>query len=415
MSAIPSGAVFFDIKAQADGAKKVLAETQSGLRQVAAEAKRTKIEIPATIDTRQLQKDAEFSKEVIRGVQREADKLLKARQQAFAAARKNAGGGGGGDDDPMRGFSVLGTFGPIAGIRALESGFTGLTEAIINGTNRWEGFTRGLVSGIPIIGHVTAELGDAIVKLNEIRLLRARGLNTAEENETFGRFIDPDVRRRDQIQSALDRADEEQRRHAELGGLSGFDLQRARARQQADERAAAVGAFGNDRLDALPKEEREKIQERIADLQKRIADDLEKDLRKINAEEGIKEIGGAVKDWFKGLEEKVKNEAKAARLAERNQQEFLEEVGGTEKKENELRLKRNREEDKARRRGMIESLEEQIDAMRNNVTFTGAGVQTNAATVDFGRGADREQERKLQAMIDLLKQIRDKDPAALTS
>ena len=88
MSAIPGGAVNFDILVRADAAQKVIADTQNRVKRMADEVRRTKVDATPAIDTKRLQRDAEAAKRIIKDVQREADTISR--------ARRTAGGMGGG-------------------------------------------------------------------------------------------------------------------------------------------------------------------------------------------------------------------------------------------------------------------------------------------------------------------------------
>jgi hypothetical protein len=74
----------------------------------------------------------------------------------------------------------------LVGVRMLGDAFTDMAKAAADGTDAVDGFFRGLVRGIPIIGASSVGMADAIVKMNELRLLRAQGLNTPEENKALG-------------------------------------------------------------------------------------------------------------------------------------------------------------------------------------------------------------------------------------
>jgi hypothetical protein len=265
-----------------------------------------------------LQKRADAKPIVIPTEIGDADGMTRTGGVGAAAGGASLGGGG-------FGGGGLGRFGAIglglAGIRMLGDAFTDLGKAAADGTDKVEGFFRGLVRGIPIIGSATVGMGDAIVKMNELRLLRERGLNTPEENEALGKGFDPGIRGVREATSAIDSAEERARRESETAGLSGFDLQRARARQRADQQALAVGR----KLDALPPEtdsiDRTNLEESFLKVQKDIQDNLQKELRAIDAAEGIRETGKALREWFKDLRDHVRDQAKETELDEKMMRE----------------------------------------------------------------------------------------------
>jgi hypothetical protein len=261
-----------------------------------------------------LQKRADARPIVIPTEIGDADGMTRTGGVGAAAGGASLGGGGfaGGG---MGRYGAAGA--TLVGVRMLGDAFTDMAKAAADGTDAVDGFFRGLVRGIPIIGASSVGMADAIVKMNELRLLRAQGLNTPEENEALGKGFDPGIRGVREATSAIDSAEEAARRESETAGLSGFDLQRARARQRAEQQALAVGR----KLDALPSEtnsiDRTNLEESFLKVQKDIQNNLEKELRAIDAAEAIRETGKALREWFKDLRDHVRDQAKETELDEK--------------------------------------------------------------------------------------------------
>jgi hypothetical protein len=260
-----------------------------------------------------LQKRADARPIVIPTEIGDADGMTRTGGVGAAAGSASTGGGLAGGGFGSR-YGAAGA--ALVGVRMLGDAFTDMAKAAADGTDAVDGFFRGLVRGIPIIGASSVGMADAIVKMNELRLLRAAGLNTPEENKALGQPFEDSARNVDRTNQQLDRSEEQERRERELAGLSGFDLQRARVRQRAEDRSAAVGALTPSGAagDAMSSTERLSIQERVTEVQQKIVDDSIKELRAIDA---LRETGKAVREWFKDLRDHVRDQAKETELDEK--------------------------------------------------------------------------------------------------
>ena len=426
MSAIPGGAIGFEIKGTATGPggfNKAVDDARARVVRLSKEVSRTKVVVPVSIDTKRVQADANETKRIIRDVNREADQLFKARQRARATAAGTSGRrGGGGDDDifgmgRMRG-GLAGAVTAVAAVRALGEGFEALSRGMDDGTASFRTFIEGFIRGIPIVGDFTGKLGDLITKANEMRLLRKAGLVPFEEanrDSPFTTTMKDDRRRRETLDERLSDAEAEQVRRNELEGVSGPDLERRRIRQQAQERIEKLGGELSEADKIQESGPRNTARERIMALQAEATEDMERALRAVDAEEGIKKLGEAANEWFDSLSERVKGEAKKERLRVKEAGKRAEEIRGedddflrdlSKKEENKLRIEERK-------------LQKELKVLDDSPRIAGAGgIASSSAQLQSWSGMqnrDTPAERQRATIIERLEQIRDKKFEALTS
>lgn len=79
MSAIPGGGIGFDVLLRTEQARRETADVVNRFKRAADEVKRIKADAPVGIDTKRVKREAEETKRILRGVQREAELLARTR------------------------------------------------------------------------------------------------------------------------------------------------------------------------------------------------------------------------------------------------------------------------------------------------------------------------------------------------
>jgi hypothetical protein len=443
MSAIPGGAVIFDILARAD--MKAAEDAGNRIKQIVADARRTQVVVPATIDLKRLQRDADDAKRVIREVQREAEQFggIKGAGGLGSVSTFTGGGAGGrggrgdsgGENASFFGMDTGtsgGTFGRAASaatiLRAGVLFTTAATEIALAARDMKAAAARG-----DLAGQIRAESAKNAFAASMPFGIGRLGANIRELATGEQAGIDQTMF---EAQQGNQKADFMARKNAE-----------ARAGEEAKKQAAknAVEMQKQRSIDAAQKERDEgESNDRIATIRERAAAEaldaqgkhaeaerakliagFEEREREMARAAGFADTTDPTKAAQIRAELAAQHGANLGRLAGFDTEQAQKEQDRRDEQDFqfEQRKQRAREEEDRReqavqekvRRRTISELEDSIDQAGAALGFTGAGAVTNAATTSFGKGADRQQIRELQEMKALLKQIRDKDNVAFTS